>query len=81
MGRRLRNCPHCGAPAKLWTRVSFDRRVNKETKRSTVLCTSCGCRTVAYARPEDAIDAWNRRYDPRGRRRSWWRRLLGVFHV
>ena len=80
MARRIRNCPHCGGSAKLWTRVSFDRRVNKETERSTVLCSNCGCRTIAYARPEDAVDAWNRRYAPNGRK-SWWRRLLEVFHV
>lgn len=77
---RVRDCPFCGGEARVWTRTSFDRRVLKETLRTTVLCSECGCRTTAHARPRDAIEAWNSRVGPDvpGRQpRPWWARLLG----
>jgi Lar family restriction alleviation protein len=74
----VRDCPFCGAEARVWTRTSFDRRVQKETTRTTVLCSECGCRTEAQARPRDAIALWNRRVGPEeSARRSWWARILG----
>ena len=45
MARRADDCPFCGGHAKVWTRTSFDYRVNKETERTTVLCTVCGMLT------------------------------------
>lgn len=80
MARRAEDCPFCGGRAKVWTRTSFDYRVSKETRRTTVLCTSCGCRTQAFARPADAIESWNRRCaaaEAAGHR-PWWRRIMGL---
>jgi len=79
VARGAKDCPFCGCRAKVWTRISHDMRVDKDVERTTVLCTACGCRTQAFRRPEDAIEAWNRRTGGvrAAGRRPWWRRILG----
>lgn len=72
-------CPFCGGEAKVWTRTSFDRRVGRYTERTTVLCRECGCRTMAFEDPRDAVEAWNTRFVDGRRvapRRPWWRWLV-----
>ena len=78
----VRDCPFCGGEARVWTRTSFDRRVQRETTRTTVLCADCGCRTEAHPRERDAVALWNQRVGPDTPRppkwpRPWWARLLG----
>lgn len=74
----VRDCPFCGGEARVWTRTSFDARVQKETTRTTVLCAECGCRTEAQAKPRDAIELWNQRVGPgKASRSSWLSRLFG----
>lgn len=74
----VRDCPFCGGEARVWTRTSFDPRVQKENTRTTVLCPECGCRTVAQAKPHDAIALWNQRVgSEKAARSSWLSRLFG----
>ena len=61
MVSNVKRCPFCGCDARVWTRVSFDRRVRRSIERTTVLCTACGCRTQAFEKPHEAISAWNQR--------------------
>lgn len=77
------DCPFCGSPAKVWTRISRDMRVNRDMERTTVLCTACGCRTLAFVDRDEAIAAWNRRYNPERKSapkpRSWRHRVSSWF--
>ena len=80
---KVKECPFCGGEGKIWTRMSFDRRMHCSIERTTVLCDDCGCRTQAYTREEDAVKAWNRRCrksaaDEAPRRRQWFLRILGL---
>lgn len=58
---KAKRCPFCNGEGKIWTRMSFDRRMHCSIERTTVLCDDCGCRTQAYTNAGDALAAWNRR--------------------
>ena len=55
MGLRLLNCPFCGGRAEV-----------KGKEGKWVVCVDCFSENSYYKTEEEAIAAWNRRYEPTG---------------
>lgn len=49
----LKPCPFCGGEAKIFT----------PTISTYIMCKECKASTNLYSQSEEAIEAWNRRYN------------------
>lgn len=62
MREELRECPFCGSSS-----VTIVLGVGLMWSAG---CNECGCRTQEYLHSVDAVTAWNRRPDQRGRQKD-----------
>ena len=55
------DCPLCGTEAKLHTNNDYASQARQP--QFWVKCDNlaCRCTTIAFAKPDDALSAWNRR--------------------
>lgn len=54
----MKRCPFCGGYAKM------DKRVGAFAVRQyAVFCMDCGAQTALRTKEQDAVDAWNKRFD------------------
>lgn len=59
----LKRCPFCGSDeVGCW--AQYGEFPNRKTPH-TVLCEECGASTDMHPSAEEAIEAWNRRYEPK----------------
>lgn len=62
----LKLCPFCGGKAeiKIATALIYGALSSEIHHQYKVHCTNCYAETIYYSKPEDAINAWNKRTQP-----------------